>query len=38
MMQIGHIPEDKRDPKNPAKYKVMPSVKLLGAMKTLPQG
>lgn len=38
MMQIGHIPDDKRDPKNPAKYKVMPSGKLLEAMKALPQG
>jgi hypothetical protein len=37
MMQIGHIPEDQRDPKNPAKYKVMPSGKLLAAIKELPQ-
>jgi hypothetical protein len=37
MMQIGYIPEDQRDQKNPAKYKVMPSDRLLAAFKELPR-
>ena len=37
MMQVLHIPEEKRDPQNPAKYTVGPGPKLQEAMEKLPQ-
>ena len=36
MMEIAVIPEERRDPKNPAKYTVGPGPKLREALAKLP--
>ena len=38
MMEIAIIPEEHRDPKNPAKYTVAPGTKFRGALANLPGG